>query len=211
MGGHRRPLLVAAGAFSLVGIVAIGGIATARDRTLRASLDGVQEVPDADPDGTGKARVTVDEETGEVCFTVRFNGVGTPNRGHIHTGIAGSQRGHRCAVLRAGRGAGRPPQRRLGGRPPRGVRDARPGGPSERGVARRYRREPGGVLREPPQRPLPRRRGARPTRVAAAPDSVGGPSECFRPSECLVRGFPGVTLGWTKHSDGSRCADVVLG
>jgi len=93
MGGHRRPLLVAAGAFSLVGIVAIGGIATARDRTLRASLDGVQEVPDADPDGTGKARVTVDEETGEVCFTVRFNGVGTPNRGHIHTGIAGANGG----------------------------------------------------------------------------------------------------------------------
>jgi len=93
MGGHRRPLLVAVGAFSLVGIVAIGGIATARDRTLHASLDGAQEVPVADPDGTGKARVTVDEETGEVCFTVRFNGVGTPNRGHIHKAAAGANGG----------------------------------------------------------------------------------------------------------------------
>ena len=93
MGGHRRPLLVVVGAFSLVGIVAIGGIATAGDRTLHAALDGVQEVPDADPDGIGRARVTVDEEAGEVCFTVRFNGVGTPNRGHIHTGIAGMNGG----------------------------------------------------------------------------------------------------------------------
>ena len=84
MGGHRRPLLVAAGVFGLVGIVAIGGIATAQDRNLRAALDCVHEFPDADPDGTGRARVTVDEEAGEVCFTVRFNDVGTPNRGHIH-------------------------------------------------------------------------------------------------------------------------------
>ena len=89
MGGHRRPLLVAAGAFSLVGIVAIGGIATARDRSpLRAALAGTNELPATDPDGTGRARVTIDEDAGEVCFSVRINDVGTPNRGHIHVGTA---------------------------------------------------------------------------------------------------------------------------
>ena len=41
----------------------------------------------------GRARVTLDTETGEVCFSVRFSSAGTPNRGHIHTGIKGANGG----------------------------------------------------------------------------------------------------------------------
>jgi len=56
-----------------------------RDR-LRAELAGTNENPDADPDARGRASVELDIEEGEVCFSVRIDATGTPNRGHIHVG-----------------------------------------------------------------------------------------------------------------------------
>jgi hypothetical protein len=56
---------------------------------LRARLNGAAEVPPADDDGRGFARVDVDVEKGEVCFDVRFDDNTTANRGHIHSGAAG--------------------------------------------------------------------------------------------------------------------------
>jgi hypothetical protein len=89
----RRSALVAVGAVVLVGAVSLGGIATASGEgdeiRLRATLSGAQEVPPADPDGTGRARVELDRDGGQVCFAVRFRNIGTPNRGHIHVGAAG--------------------------------------------------------------------------------------------------------------------------
>ena len=58
--------------------------------TLTARLSGAQEVPAADPDGRGKAKVRIDVKAGEVCFEIdNLKDTGTPNRGHIHTGAAG--------------------------------------------------------------------------------------------------------------------------
>jgi hypothetical protein len=87
--GKRRVLL--AGSAVLVGATAVSGVAIARggEERLRADLRGSNEVPAADPDGRGRAKVTVDVEGGEVCFSVRFDDTGTPNRGHIHVGDAG--------------------------------------------------------------------------------------------------------------------------
>lgn len=48
-----------------------------------------QEVPPADPDADGKAKVDIDVDSGRVCFDVKTYDVGTPNRGHIHSGVAG--------------------------------------------------------------------------------------------------------------------------
>jgi CHRD domain len=74
-----------------VGLLTTGSVASAKQATvtLTARLSGAQEVPAADPDGSGKATVEVDVEAGEVCFDVKLSDVGTPNRGHIHEGAAG--------------------------------------------------------------------------------------------------------------------------
>jgi hypothetical protein len=66
-------------------------VASANDGSIRltADLTGAQEVPPADPDGSGKAKVDVNVEAGEVCFDIKIDATGTPNRGHIHVGAAG--------------------------------------------------------------------------------------------------------------------------
>jgi hypothetical protein len=56
---------------------------------LRATLSGDQEVPPADPDGTGQASVEFTPAEGQVCFVVSFENIGTPNRGHIHAAPVG--------------------------------------------------------------------------------------------------------------------------
>ena len=87
--GKRRVLL--AGVAVVVGGTAIGGVAVAngsRDR-LHADLAGTNEVPATDLDARGHARVTLHPGEGEVCFSIRFDNTGTPNRGHIHLGAAG--------------------------------------------------------------------------------------------------------------------------
>jgi hypothetical protein len=79
------------GLFLAVGLLPIGSVANAGDGTvtLTARLSGAQEVPPADPDADGKAKVEIDVENGRVCFDVKIYDVGTPNRGHIHVGDAG--------------------------------------------------------------------------------------------------------------------------
>ena len=86
--GKRRVLL--AGTAVVVGATGVGGVAIARDgeERLRAELLGTNEVPPTDLDAHGRAKLTVDVAAGEVCFSVRFDDTGTPNRGHIHVGDA---------------------------------------------------------------------------------------------------------------------------
>lgn len=60
---------------------------------LTADLTGLQEVPQADPDGSAKVKVYIDADAGRVCFDARIDATGTPNRGHIHTGAAGTNGG----------------------------------------------------------------------------------------------------------------------
>lgn len=87
--GKRRVLL--AGTAVLVGATGISGAAIARggEERLRADLRGTNEVPVTDLDARGRAHVEIDVSSGEVCFSVRFDRAGTPNRGHIHVGVAG--------------------------------------------------------------------------------------------------------------------------
>jgi CHRD domain len=71
-------------------LVAFGGVAQASDSvSLTARLTGAQEVPPADPDGSGKAKLDIDVAGGRVCFDIKYSDTGTPNRGHIHSGAAG--------------------------------------------------------------------------------------------------------------------------
>ena len=81
-------LALTAGVGSAGGTKDPGGVAKFNN-----DLAGTEEVPPADLDGDGRAKVTLNTETGEVCFRVQFSSAGTPNRGHIHVGDAGANGG----------------------------------------------------------------------------------------------------------------------
>jgi len=72
-------------------LLAAASVASAGNGSVRleARLNGAQEVPAADPDGSGKAIVDVDVAGHQVCFDIKFNGIATPNRAHIHEQVAG--------------------------------------------------------------------------------------------------------------------------
>ena len=79
----------------LLGPLAFAGTAggsSARNRFVN-DMTGINENPDADLDGRGIARIEIDPATNEVCFKVRFDSTGTPNRGHIHVGAADANGG----------------------------------------------------------------------------------------------------------------------
>jgi hypothetical protein len=94
MDARWRPIAVAVGVIAVTGAM-VGGVATADDDEvkLEADLSGANEVPPADPDGTGFAKLSLDVDGGEVCFELRVDDTGTPNRGHIHVGAAGTNGG----------------------------------------------------------------------------------------------------------------------
>jgi hypothetical protein len=93
--GIQRKSALAIGVATLFGVGAVSGMAAAHgDSTkLRANLSGANEVPPADPDGSGRAKVEFTVTDDELCFSVRFRDTGTPNRGHIHVGLAGANGG----------------------------------------------------------------------------------------------------------------------
>ena len=52
-----------------------------------AELTGAAERPDpGDPDGTGKATVTIKTSTNEICFELSVSGINEANAAHIHKG-----------------------------------------------------------------------------------------------------------------------------
>ena len=74
----------------VIGLVSAGSVSAEDTVTLTARLTGAQEVPPADPDGSGKATVQINVAAGQVCFEIKsLKDVGAPNRGHIHKQVAG--------------------------------------------------------------------------------------------------------------------------
>jgi hypothetical protein len=93
MRARRRSIVVTLTVVAVASLGLVAGVATAaRDKPTKIQVDlsGTQEVPVADADGTGKAKLTIDVTGGEVCFKVKVKATGTPNRGHIHVGAAGA-------------------------------------------------------------------------------------------------------------------------
>jgi hypothetical protein len=88
--GKRRIML--AGAALAVGATGVSGMAFAhgRDAKFRVTLAGTNEVPvAADPDGSADVKLVIDLDENTVCYDVKFDRTGTPNRGHIHKEVAG--------------------------------------------------------------------------------------------------------------------------
>ena len=90
----KRRVLFASAAVVAAGIGA-GGMVTAngRDARFHVKIAGTQEVPVADADGRGTVRLTIDLDSNKVCYDLRFDRAGTPNRGHIHKAAAGANGG----------------------------------------------------------------------------------------------------------------------
>ena len=87
----KRKVLFASAAVVAAGI-GVGGMVTANgtDARFHVKIAGAQEVPVTDGDARGDVRLTIDLDTNEVCYDLRFDRAGTPNRGHIHEAAAGA-------------------------------------------------------------------------------------------------------------------------
>ena len=64
---------------------------TVRTTTLAARLEGGATVPEPGaPAAAGQARLTVDPDTGQVCWELTVSGVADPTAAHLHTGPRGA-------------------------------------------------------------------------------------------------------------------------
>lgn len=76
------PLAVAAS----VGVIGLAGSASA-EHTAATVLTGNREVPGpGDPNGRGRAFVTVNLDNNSVCLSVRHRNIDAPTAAHIHEG-----------------------------------------------------------------------------------------------------------------------------
>jgi len=87
-----RHLLLAAGA-----TLAFSGCETVEEDVTEtvgnrfvAQLSGAAEVPPADPDGTGMARISVNDATNRVCTDLEVRMIDNVTAAHIHRGAAGT-------------------------------------------------------------------------------------------------------------------------
>jgi hypothetical protein len=64
--------------------------ATAATVKLTATLTGANEVPAADPHGTGTFNVEIDPDKGDFCYTITSTKIATPTMAHVHSGAAGT-------------------------------------------------------------------------------------------------------------------------
>jgi len=64
--------------------------ASAATVKLTATLTGANEVPPADPDGTGTFNVEIDPDKGDFCYTITSAKIAAPTMAHVHSGAAGA-------------------------------------------------------------------------------------------------------------------------
>jgi hypothetical protein len=87
---NRRSFVIALVLLAILAL-AVSTAAAQGGRPLWASLSGANEVPGpGDPDGSGWASVTLNQGSGEVCFSISVADITLPATGaHIHVGEAG--------------------------------------------------------------------------------------------------------------------------
>jgi hypothetical protein len=86
----RRLLLVAGGALALAGCETVTEeVNEVIGNNFHATLLGSSEVPPADPDGHGEARIAINDATNQVCTHLEVRDIGAVTAAHIHRGVAG--------------------------------------------------------------------------------------------------------------------------
>ncbi len=87
----------AALAGTMLGAAALAACATLEEtvieetnNTYRATLTGAQEVPNGDPDGAGRAEISISDDFGQICWDINnVRGIGPVTAAHIHRGARG--------------------------------------------------------------------------------------------------------------------------
>ncbi|MEO1969279.1 MAG: CHRD domain-containing protein [Sphingomonadaceae bacterium] len=85
-------LAAGAAALALAGCATLEeGAASATNMTYHANLTGAQEVAGGDPDGSGKASITIADGLGRVCWDLHdITNIGPIMGAHIHQGLRGT-------------------------------------------------------------------------------------------------------------------------
>jgi len=90
---RRGIAAIIVGAISMALVLSLaGGAASAKKKKvvkLKSDLSGQQEVPPADPDGSGTAKFKLKKHKKKVCYDIRFSGIQDPFVAHIHPGAEG--------------------------------------------------------------------------------------------------------------------------
>ena len=87
---HRSAFLAAVGAALLASCETVERAATELvGNNFSATLSGANEVPPADPDGTGTARISIDDATNRICTHLEVRNINAVTAAHIHRGAAG--------------------------------------------------------------------------------------------------------------------------
>ena len=86
----RRLLLAACGAFALSGCETVNeAVNEVVGNNFVATLTGANEVPAADPDGSGVAHIAINDATNQVCTHLEVRDIAPVTAAHIHQGAAG--------------------------------------------------------------------------------------------------------------------------
>jgi hypothetical protein len=82
--------IVTAGVVTLVAAAPGGAYGNPGNRTYKVTLTGAQEVPPADPDGSGAGVVKIKGKTGLVCVQLKkIQNIAASTAAHIHQGAVG--------------------------------------------------------------------------------------------------------------------------
>ena len=87
---RRRHLAVLAFVAGLIALLALASTAAATGGAKRTTtLTGAEEVPPADPDGTGFALITLNVGQATVCWELTVSNIAPATAAHIHAAPAG--------------------------------------------------------------------------------------------------------------------------
>lgn len=89
---RTRPLapITIAAILALLAGLTLAGVASAKVATLSATLaGGATETPPGDPDGSGQGTITINPDTGQVCWEIAVSNIAAATQSHIHVGAAG--------------------------------------------------------------------------------------------------------------------------
>ena len=83
-------LFIGAGAFALAGCETVNRVANdVLGNNFAATMTGANEVPPADPDGSGTATISTNDAVNQICTHLEVRNIGAVTAAHIHHGAAG--------------------------------------------------------------------------------------------------------------------------
>ena len=87
---HRALLLAVGSALALAGCETVEEEVNEEiGNRFQAQLSGASEVPPADPDGAGMARIAINDDSNRICTDLEVRMIGDVTAAHIHRGAAG--------------------------------------------------------------------------------------------------------------------------